>query len=99
LNLKKELLIGIGVALICTLSGIYLYVAMFTNYDLVTAVTQAYEDNFLGALISIGAVANFLPFFVYLKKKQVYRARGVLILSIAIALVVLFLNAKEIYEL
>ena len=87
------------VGLITNVAGVYLYVAIFTDYDLASAIKMAYADKFLGGLIAIGAGANFLPFFVYLKKDQVYRARGVLILTILMAVVILFLKAKEIYEL
>ena len=96
---KKEILIGVLVGLIANIAGVYLYVAFFTDYDLASALRKAYDDKFLGGLIAIGAAANFLPFFVYLKKDQVFRARGVLILSILMAVVILFLKAKEIYEL
>ena len=99
MNPKKEILIGALVGLIANLAGIYLYVALFTDYDLASALHKAYLDKFLGGLIAIGAGANFLPFFVYLKKDKVYRARGVLILSILMAVVILYLKTKEIYEL
>ena len=87
------------VGLIFNIAGVYIYVALFTDYDLASALGYAYEDKFLGGLIAIGAGANFLPFFVYLKKDQVLRARGVLILSVLMAVFILILKAKEIYEL
>lgn len=99
MNPKKEILIGILVGLITNIAGVYLYVAIFTDYDLASAIRLAYADQFLGGLIAIGAGANFLPFFVYLKKDQVLRARGVLILTVLMAVVILILKAKEIYEL
>lgn len=97
LNIKKEIGIGILVALICTLGGIYLYVTLFTNYDINVALQYAYQDKFLGEVIGLGAVANFLPFFVYLKRNEIYRARGVLIFCIFLALIVLFLKANELF--
>ena len=87
------------VGLIANLAGIYIYVALFTDYDLASALVKSYQDRFLGGLIASGAGANFLPFFVYLKKNQNYRARGVLVLSILMAFFILILKAKEIYEL
>jgi hypothetical protein len=96
LNIKKEIAIGFLVGLICNVAGIYIYVALFTSYDLASAINYAYQDDFLGGLIAIGAVANFIPFFVYLKKNQIYRARGVLILSMLMAFVILVLNLKDI---
>jgi hypothetical protein len=99
LNIKKEIGIGFLVGLIANLAGMYIYVAIFTDYDLFNAIQLAYNDYFLGGLIAIGAIANFLPFFVYLKREEIYRARGVLILSFVMALVILWLKANEIYNL
>jgi len=99
LNIKKEIAIGILIALICTIAGMYIYVAVFTSYDLIYALEMAYEDQFLGGLIAIGAAANFIPFFVYLKKNEIYRARGVLIFCIVLAFLILILKSKEIISL
>lgn len=92
MNIKKNIAIGILVGLICNLAGIYIYVALFTKYDLLNAIKYAYRDDFLGGLIAIGAAANFIPFFVFLKKDQIYKARGVLILTILMAVVILLLK-------
>ena len=99
LSIKKEIGIGVLVSLACTLAGMYIYVAIFTDYDLIHAIEMAYQEKFLGGLIAIGGGANFLPFFVYLKKNKVYRARGVVIFSILLALIILVLKSLEIYNL
>lgn len=99
MNIKKEIGIGMLISLVCTLAGMYIYVAIFTTYDLIHAISLAYQDQFLGGLIAIGGGANFLPFFVYLKKNEIYRARGVLIFSIFLAFIILVLKANEIYNL
>ena len=92
MNIKKEILIGVVLGLICNVAGMYLYVAIFTKYDLINAINYAYRDSFLGGLIAIGAAANFIPFFVFLKKDKIYRARGVLIFTILMAIVILLLK-------
>ena len=95
MNIKKEILIGMIFGLICNVAGMYIYVAIFTKYDLINAIELAYFDYFLGGLIAIGAAANFLPFFVFLKKNKVYRARGVLIFTLLMAIVILLLKIRE----
>jgi hypothetical protein len=40
----------------------------------------------------LGAIANIFVFFIFLKKKQIYRARGVLIETFLLAFIVLFLT-------
>lgn len=92
MNIKKEIFIGILVGMISNFAGMYIYVAIFTNYDLFNAIQMAYDEYFLGGLIAIGAGANFIPFFVFLKKDKIYRARGVLIFTILMAIVILMLK-------
>ncbi|MGX1024673.1 hypothetical protein [Flavobacterium sp. CS20] len=99
MNVKKEIFIGILLGLICNVAGMYIYIAIFTNYDLIYAINYAYRDHFLGGLIAIGAVANFLPFFVYIKKNKIYRARGVLLFSILMAVLILILKSNELYQI
>ncbi|RRO23220.1 hypothetical protein EIG84_02990 [Flavobacteriaceae bacterium 14752] len=90
--MKKDILIGLLLGLISNAAGMYIYVAIFTNYDLFNAIQMAYDEYFLGGLIAIGAGANFIPFFVFLKKDKIYRARGVLIFTVLMAIVILLLK-------
>ncbi len=91
----KEIGLGILIGLLANLAGLYLYVYFFTTYEIEEAIRLSYQDHFIGKLIALGAVLNFLPFFVFIKKKQDYRARGVLIATILSALVILALKIVE----
>ena len=55
---------------------------------------QTIEDDiindYIGKIIALGAILNFLPFFVFLKKKQHYHARGVLLATIVAAVAIAF---------
>ena len=46
----------------------------------------------LGSVIALSAIPNLFVFWVFLKKKQDYRARGVLITTIAVALLTAILK-------
>lgn len=85
----KEILIGLIVGLLCNASGMYLYIFFFSDYEIEDTLKLALENDFLGSLIALGAILNFLAFFVFLKKNQVYRARGVLLATIIAALGIL----------
>ncbi|QSS96135.1 hypothetical protein [Psychroflexus sp. ALD_RP9] len=85
----KQILIGFIIGVIANLAGLYLYVYFFTDYEIEVALRLSYQDGFIGKLIALGAVLNFLPFFVFIKKKQDYRARGVLIATILSAILIL----------
>ena len=87
--IKKEIFIGLLVGLFANLAGMFLYVALVMERDFEVALQTASDEGVLGSIIALGAILNFLPFFVFIKKKQDYRARGVLIATILSAFVIL----------
>ena len=84
----KEILIGLSIGLVANLAGIYLYIYFFSKYSLETTLEAAVENGFIGSLIALGAILNLLAFFVFLKKRQIYRARGVLLATLIAALTI-----------
>lgn len=92
--IKKEILIGLFIGLFANLAGIYLYIMAFSPDSLEETLQNAMREDFMGSLIALGAILNFLPFFVFLKKNQPYRSRGVLIATLmaAIAIVIFKFN-------
>ncbi len=90
--MKKEISIGFVVALIATSFGCYIFIEFFSKHDFYKSIALIKEGNLFGKVLVIGAIANFFVFFVFLKKKQIYRARGVLIATFLIALTVLVLT-------
>ncbi|MGO3706620.1 MAG: hypothetical protein ACTJGD_02505 [Mesonia hippocampi] len=87
--IKKEIFIGFIVGIVANLIGMFIYIAAFSKYGFTTTLEISYEEGYLGSIISLGAILNFLPFFVFLKKNKPYRSRGVLIASIFAALVII----------
>lgn len=87
---RKEISIGFIVAIFATFSGVYLYVELFFKYDLVTTFEMVQDGDLYGQIITLGAVANIFVFFIFLKKKQEARAKGVLMATIVIALFTLY---------
>ncbi|NLP58893.1 hypothetical protein [Lutibacter sp. B1] len=90
--MKKELFIGFFVALIATSFGCFIFIEFFSKYDFYKSIELIKEGGLIGKVLVLGAIANFFVFFVFLKKKQIYRARGVMIETFLIALIVLFLT-------
>ncbi len=90
--MKKELFIGFIVGLIATSFGCFIFIEFFSKYDFYKSLSLIIEGNLEGKVLVLGALANFFVFFVFLKKKQLYRARGVLIETFLIAFLVLFLT-------
>lgn len=84
--IKKEIFIGIFVGLIANAIGLFIAANLLGQGDDFTKVIEAAaNEGFLGKLISLGAVLNLIAFFVFIKKKQDYRARGVLLITVFIA--------------
>jgi len=92
LNIKKELLIGFIVGLIATSFGCFIFIEFFSSFDFYKSFELIIEGNLEGRVLVLGAIANFFVFFLFLKKKQIYRARGVVMETFLIALIVLFLT-------
>ena len=84
--MKKDIFIGILVGLIANAIGLFI-VANYLGQgdDFTTVIKAAASEGFLGKLISLGAILNLVAFFIFIKKKQDYRARGVLLITIFIA--------------
>jgi len=84
--MKKDIFIGMFVGLIANAMGLFLAANFLGNGDDFTVVIQAAaKEEFLGKLISLGAVLNLIAFFIFIRKKQDYRARGVLLITVFIA--------------
>ncbi len=85
--IKKEIFIGLTIGLIANTIGLFLTALLLGNGDSFIKVIQAAaSEGFLGKLISLGAILNLVVFFIFIKKKQDYRARGVLLITVLIAI-------------
>ena len=94
----KETLIGFLVGLAANMSGTYLYIYFFSKLSLEETIKAAMRNDFIGSLIALGAILNLMAFFIYLKKKQYYRARGVLLATVVAALVILILKFSKLHS-
>lgn len=87
--MKKEILIGFLVGIAANLAGSYLYIYFFSKYTFETTVEIAVEQDLFGSIIALGAILNLIVFFIFLKKQQFYRARGVVLATVIAAIFVL----------
>ena len=94
--IKKEIFIGFLIGLLATCAGVFLYSTLFLNPDLMESLKIAQFNNRLGSVIALGAILNFLPFFVFLKKNKIYRARGVIIFTILTGILIALINFNVI---
>lgn len=91
--IKNEVLIGLLVGLLANFIGLILAILVFTEGAAIDVVIQqAIAEGFFTKLVSIGAVLNLIVFFFFIKKKQDYRARGVLLATVLVAISTFFIN-------
>ena len=57
------------------------------NDGIMQVLEAAHSQNFLGKLISLGAILNLLCFFYFIKKRKDAGAAGVLVATIIIAII------------
>ncbi|HEY9185580.1 MAG TPA: hypothetical protein VIM94_09660 [Salegentibacter sp.] len=88
--IKQNIFIGFLVGLAFNIGGILLYILIFSAYGIDHTIEDAIINDYIGKIIALGAILNFLPFFVFLKKKQHYHARGVLLATIVAAVAIAF---------
>ena len=82
---NKDILIGFIVGIIAALFGLIFAIQIFgKSDDWGDVMKQAISQGFLTKLMSIGALLNLGAFFVFLKKNQDQRAKGVLIATILV---------------
>ena len=90
--IKKNVFIGFIVGLLANLLGLFLAATLLgklsdNNDSFIEVFKAAQTEGFLGKLLSLGAIINLIVFFVFLKKKQDYKARGVLLATLIVAII------------
>lgn len=85
-TVKKKILVGFLTAIFATSGGIFLYLEYFSQYSFSDTLQMIKEGNLYGKVLAMAAIPNLFVFFVFIKKKQDYKAKGVLLATILIAL-------------
>lgn len=84
--MKKEIAIGFFISLFATTCGVFLYLQYFSRYGFDETLKLVQQGDLYGQVLTLAALPNLFIFFIYLKKKQDFRARGVLMATILIAI-------------
>ncbi len=86
--MNKDLGIGITIGLIANAIGLAVaafIIGRLKGYDFVSVIETAASEGSIGQLMSLGAILNLIVFFVFIRRRQDYRARGVLLITVLIA--------------
>ena len=90
---KKEIIIGFFVGLIAASFGLIIAIQIFgKSDDWGEVISKAIKNGTLTKLMSIGALLNLGAFFLFLKKNQDNRAKGVLIATLLIFIITMVIK-------
>lgn len=88
----KEIAIGILFSILATATGFFAYVEFLSEVSFDETLIKIQEGDLLSSVIALSALPNLFVFFIFIKKKQDYRARGVLMATIFTALITFVLK-------
>ena len=87
--MTKDTIIGILTGLIANIVGMFLYITAFSDKPFVETIQKSMDEGYFGKIVTLGAVLNLLAFFFFIKKRQDNKARGVLMITVIIAVVIM----------
>jgi hypothetical protein len=87
---KIDLLYGVLIGIIAAALGVYLFLAFFTDYELLESFAILKTQGQLGKLIALGAILNLGVFFILLKLNKELMARGVVFATLLLTILTLF---------
>jgi len=87
--MKKHIVIGFLLSIFTTIAGCYIYMEYIMQNGFDASWEWMIDTHNQSSILSLGAIPNLLLFFVFLKRKEDFKARGVLFGVILIALFVL----------
>ena len=88
---KTDIFIGFLIGILSALLGTFLFLALFTKYNLFTDFQAIKAEEILGKVITLGAILNIIVFFILLQKKKELMARGIVLATITLAILTMFL--------
>ena len=88
---KKDIFIGFLLGILTSFLGSYLFLILFTNYDITQGIQIIKRGGYLGKIITLGTTLNLIFFTILLNKNKEFMARGVILAVIILAISTLFI--------
>lgn len=95
-HMKKQILIGFILSLLTTIAGSYLYMEFVMKDGFEAAWQWMVETHNQDEILPLGAIPNLLLFYVFNRRKEYYKARGVVIGVVLVALIVFGFFARHL---
>ncbi len=87
----RDLIFGCILGIATATIGAYIFLEVFTDYNLFTDFQKLRSIGILGKIMTLGAILNLVVFFTLLKLKKDFMARGVIFATIILTILTLFL--------
>jgi len=87
-NIKLKVITGILFGLLATAFGFYFYSQVFNHFSMKFVKKLITEENMLSEILAYSAIPNLIAFFVFIKRGEDYKARGVLIATMFVAIAI-----------
>lgn len=87
-KMYKNIIIGFVLSILATIAGIYVYLELISQVSVEKTWQSILQNGMLSTVIALGSIPNLLLFFVFIKRKEEYKARGVMLGVIVAALAV-----------
>lgn len=86
---KKQMLYGALLGAMVPPIAFVIWVLLLTDYSIERAVDLVVKGSLYSEVLSLSAIANMIIFYVSLNKNKIFLARGILLITIFLAFVVL----------
>ena len=86
MNIKAKILTGVFFGFMATAFGFYCYSQVFNKYSLRFLERLITEQNMLSEILAYSVMPNLAAFFVFIKRKEDYKARGVILATLVVAI-------------
>lgn len=87
-NIKINVLTGVLFGFMATAFGFYFYSQVFNQFSLKFIKHLIVKEDYLSEILAYSAIPNLLAFFVFIKRGEDYKARGVILATMVIAIVI-----------
>lgn len=91
-NQNKEIGIGCIAGILATTLGTFLYILFISfkkDSPIASVIDFAIKNDNIGTIVVVGALMNLIAFFLFLRKDKELRAKGVLIVTVILAVALL----------
>lgn len=87
--IRKDVILGFFIGLLANVVGIIIYILLFSKEGFEGTIKSAITFNFIGKLVSLGAILNLVVFFILIRMNEDNKARGVLLATLMAAIIVI----------